>query len=417
MSRILPYKLLRTVLIMALLFVSVSGRDDLKLNVAQTVSSSYLYNIFHWELMNFPSKWVHLVSNFGSNDRRSRPDIFDQYRSFQQELSQIEHEINIYNSKTTNNNTQETVNFQRRKEDILSRFEKINDDLEEILESAISLAIRQIGFASWGKLVFPPVDIRLREPPKLLVTSPRDHIYRQYDVLLDSEITLAERERIESRLHTDYNLSALVTNLGGVATYPAFVPNDLELFSTLKIAAHEWLHHHFFFRPVGQNINKSAEMRLLNETTANIFGKEIAILALNEIKRKFPEIENDYLRETTLSNATQYENSSFDFRKEMSLTRIHTERLLVAGEIEKAEGYMEERRKFFVENGFLIRKINQAYFAFHGSYGDSPSSISPIGDELHKLREYIPDLSEFIESIAKISSYAEFQYVLAQQSR
>ena len=53
------------------------------------------------------------------------------------------------------------------------------------------------------------------------------------------------------------------------------------------------------------------------------------------------------------------------------------EGLLAQGKIEEAEAYMEERRRFLAANGHFIRKINQAFFAFHGSYATSPASISP----------------------------------------
>ena len=40
---------------------------------------------------------------------------------------------------------------------------------------------------------------------------------------------------------------------------------------------------------------------------------------------------------------------------------------------------MEERRLLMVEHGYPIRVLNQAYFAFHGAYAESPASSSPIG--------------------------------------
>ncbi len=46
--------------------------------------------------------------------------------------------------------------------------------------------------------------------------------------------------------------------------------------------------------------------------------------------------------------------------------------LLAAGKIEEAEAYMEARRQVFWDNGYAIRKLNQAYFAFYGAYADVP---------------------------------------------
>lgn len=60
---------------------------------------------------------------------------------------------------------------------------------------------------------------------------------------------------------------------------------------------------------------------------------------------------------------------------------------------------MENRRTVFVENGYPLRVLNQAYFAFHGSYGTSGASTSPIGPKLDRLRELSPDLRSFLETV------------------
>ena len=69
---------------------------------------------------------------------------------------------------------------------------------------------------------------------------------------------------------------------------------------------------------------------------------------------------------------------------------------------------MEKRRQIFVENGYYIRKLNQAYFAHFGTYADSPASISPIHGQLKELRQLSSSLAEFINIISGVSSYNEF---------
>ncbi|MEK7849056.1 MAG: hypothetical protein AAB270_09040, partial [Chloroflexota bacterium] len=66
-------------------------------------------------------------------------------------------------------------------------------------------------------------------------------------------------------------------------------------------------------------------------------------------------------------------------------------------------------RQRLVGIGYAIRRLNQAYFAFHGSYAESPQSTSPIGEELRRLREKSGSLGEFIRRIASVSSYQEFR--------
>mgnify|MGYP001418572232 CR=1 FL=1 len=60
------------------------------------------------------------------------------------------------------------------------------------------------------------------------------------------------------------------------------------------------------------------------------------------------------------------------------------------------------------ENGFFIRKINQAFFAFHGTYATSVASISPINGQLKDLRSQSDSLEDFLKTVATFGSYNEF---------
>ena len=62
---------------------------------------------------------------------------------------------------------------------------------------------------------------------------------------------------------------------------------------------------------------------------------------------------------------------------------------------------MEERRQFIAHNGIFIRKINQAFFAFHGSYATGAASVSPIGDQLEELRGQVQTLEEFLKTVGE----------------
>jgi hypothetical protein len=92
--------------------------------------------------------------------------------------------------------------------------------------------------------------------------------------------------------------------------------------------------------------------------------------------------------------------------------RLEVESLLRDGRIEDAEMVMEERRQFLADNGYYIRRINQAYFAFHGSYADTPASIDPIGPKLELLRRRSPSLEAFIETAREFRSEADLDAAL-----
>jgi hypothetical protein len=101
----------------------------------------------------------------------------------------------------------------------------------------------------------------------------------------------------------------------------------------------------------------------------------------------------------------------------MRVTRVEVDRLLAEGRIVEAEHYMEARRQFFWQNGFPIRKINQAYFAFYGAYNDAPgggaAGEDPVGPAVVAYRERFDDLSDFLRSIAKVDSFEELMGLLA----
>jgi hypothetical protein len=99
----------------------------------------------------------------------------------------------------------------------------------------------------------------------------------------------------------------------------------------------------------------------------------------------------------------------------MRETRLRTDDLLGAGDIDGAEAWMEQRRVELQDHGYYIRKLNQAFFAFNGSYGDSPSSVSPIAPQLWALRGDVDGPGELLKAMRGISSYAEFEALLVER--
>jgi hypothetical protein len=73
---------------------------------------------------------------------------------------------------------------------------------------------------------------------------------------------------------------------------------------------------------------------------------------------------------------------------------------------------MEERRLVFLQNGYLLRKINQAYFAFHGAYADSPGGAAgedPVGPAVRTLREQSESLADFVNTISWMWKFEQLQ--------
>jgi hypothetical protein len=150
----------------------------------------------------------------------------------------------------------------------------------------------------------------------------------------------------------------------------------------------------------------------LNETAVSIIDQEIAAIV---IERYYPEFVPPPPPEPTDAvPAGAPEPPAFDFRAEMYETRIQVDTLLAAGKIEAAEAYMEARRRFFVEHGYNIRKLNQAYFAFYGAYAASPGGATgedPIGPMLRDIRAHSSSIRDFLERVAPIGSFADLERV------
>ena len=165
----------------------------------------------------------------------------------------------------------------------------------------------------------------------------------------------------------------------------------------------------------------------MNETTASIAGGEIGALVL---ERFYPELwiasrpnPSTALRAGLDLVSVPLDHPEpgdfllppFDFRAEMHATRVTADAMLAEGKIEEAETYMESRRLIFLQNGYLIRKINQAYFAFYGAYADVPGGAAgedPVGPAVRALRAQSDTLADFINTISWMTSFEDLQGAL-----
>ncbi len=415
-------RVLRSVFFILLPVVLVFGvaRDTLNLNPVQRVALPYRYSISEWEVRNFPDKWAHLLWTrlFGRETSQSeRLDELERYFDLGRDLLGADYALDRAMSGMSGAGVEE---LQEEVERLSDERSALRDSVEETIESALSTAIRDVGLSEWERFVFPPVDIRLAGPPIVLLTSPRDRIERQHEVLIEPDVSLVVRERLEDRLMDEEDVAAISFQVGGLAAYPASVLDTIPLEHTFRAGAHEWMHHYMAFRPLGQKMFTSGEMVTLNETLADIVGREIGDAARELVftEEESPslhltpaggEIENDSATpQPAPESGLHGRDEHFGYREEMRETRLRVDELLAEGKVNEAEEYMEERRLKFVENGFPIRRLNQAYFAFHGTYAENAASSSPIAGQLHRFRELMPDLKTFVSEMGGISSYAQF---------
>lgn len=389
---------------------------------AAAASLDHGYGLVAWEFENFLDKWTHRVWTalpWTPTSTADRQAHIDRYVDLVGELRTARDMLNSLASDPSATD-REVRDAQRAVDELISERDRIRPAIEEYLEQKISEMIRSDEVNLTGNWVWPPVDFRIGDPPKLLVTSPRDWILRLEDVLIDPDVTIAEMEKIEGRLAIDLDTSAVVLQTGGLASYPNVIPTT-HLKRLLDVGSHEWLHSYLAFYPLGQAYFGDGQMRSVNETLADIFGREVGWRVYSELTGEdfVAPVRPERARRTEESNDGAPEAvpdpNEFSFNSFMAETRERVDELLSEGSIDSAETYMEERRVELVERGYSIRKINQAYFAFHGTYAESPSSTSPIARYLWDLREQVESVGSLVKLLRPVRTYEQFEELLVER--
>lgn len=286
---------------------------------------------------------------------------------------------------------------------------------EGVLQEQVGQVLADIGLTTVGQPL-PNVWYHSTPLPMALIVSPRDRIVQTANISIETDLTVDEQAALESQVDENLNTSSLVVHIGGVGVYPTMVMRSTDMNWVLSTIAHEWIHNYLTLRPLGFLYTETPELRTMNETTASIAGNEIGDLVL---ERFYPELVTASPLSPNLISAPfehpepgDFLRPPFDFRKEMNRTRVKADALLAEGKIEEAEAYMEERRLVFLKNGYLLRKINQAYFAFHGAYADTPGGAAgedPVGPAVRALRDQSDSLADFISTIAWMTSFEQLQ--------
>ncbi len=383
-------------LLTALLLWGAAG--DYRPSAFDLAVAPYRYDLVRWELSNFLDKWTRKLGDILPwNSEPSREQRFtraQEYFALGDEIGGLERQLVSKSVPAA-----EEPELRATIDELSERRQSMQAEIEETLESEISAVLAEEGFASRIGVIFPPVDTVYARSPGVLILSPRDRISRVSTTLLRPGIDDQEREILENLVLQERNLAALVENTGGVAAYPSVVSSSGSLHGALVTTAHEWLHHWFFFQPLGQHFWDNADMTTLNETAATLGGRAIGDRAFTAITGEVVDRDDP---------TTDPDPDAFDFNAEMRETRLMAEELLAEGKIEEAEAYMEERRQLLIENRFFIRKINQAFFAFHGSYATSAASVSPVDDQLRTLQDQTESLADFIKTVARFGSFEQF---------
>lgn len=291
------------------------------------------------------------------------------------------------------------------------RLNDLSGPTEAIIQNQTERSLLAMGFGVAGQLI-PPVLYQVSDLPLNLIVSPRDEIKTLLGISLEPGMTDLEKFELEEIIFSKHHFSALIEEVGGVGVYPTMVMRSNNINWLTETVAHEWIHNYLSLRPLGIRYFQNYEMRTINETTATLSGKEIGRALIQTFYPK--RIVTGYYpprKKAWVPTFDEMDLFGFDYRKEMHQTRLKVDSLLSKGQIEAAEAYMNQRQKHFWEEGYRIRKINQAFFAFYGSYSDTPgggaSGEDPVGPAVRALRYSQPNLKTFIDTIQKVRSFAD----------
>ena len=300
--------------------------------------------------------------------------------------------------------------------------------VEAIIQEQVESVLRDEGFALGGQ-VMPPVRFRFTQLPDVLIISRRDKIERIDQRTLRLGLTVDQFDSMEQAVDQRFDVSSIVEPIGGLGSYPTMLGESSALDWVTRVVAHEWTHNYLLSSYVGLNYGSDPTARIINETTAQLVEEDIGPRVMRRFYPDLAGLDADPGQEGAIGEVgavTQAgaqtccltalllpgpatASTDFDFNIEMRETRLTADDLLAQGKIEQAEAYMEVRRALFVDNGYAIRKLNQAYFAFHGAYNSQPGGSptagrDPIGPAVQALRARSASIGDFMRAIARVRS-------------
>ena len=343
--------------------------------------------------------------------RKIVKDYFEYYSDSQDLKNSLEA---LYADPDFSLKNSESLVLEKKFQEQEKHLEKLALLAEVVIQDQVSQTLDDIGLITFNQPL-PPVLYHVTDLPKNLIISPRNKIHQEKSISLKTDISPSEEIKLESNVEENTDYSALVVPVGGVGTYPTMVISTGNLLYLVDTVAHEWTHNLLVFRPLGWNYSETSALRTMNETAASIAGEEISWFVIRRYYGDLLRPEENFSYETYEASYFPFQptlQEGFNFQKEMYQTRITVDALLAKNEIDEAENYMETRRRVFWENGYKIRKLNQAYFAFYGAYADEPFSAAgadPVGNDVRILRARSRNLLSFIQKISWMSSYNQLE--------
>jgi len=369
-----------------------------------------------WTIDALKKKWEQSSINIWRymNEDQQRDAVLA-YLDLIDRFNQVENEItSIYANPDITDKTLAAADLLTIRSQLEFNIQRQAALAESVLQRQISVVLAEMGLSLGGQ-PFPPPLYHVTPLPDALIVSPRKVIQQDADISIEPGLSLDHIDLLEQEVEKGLDVSALVVPIGGIGIYPTMVISTSDLSWLVEVISHEWIHNYLTLHPLGALYNSSPELRTINETTASLAGKAIGEAVL---RRFYPEylppppapVPQEELTPPSVRN--KEERVQFNYQAEMRETRVTADALLAEGKIEEAEAYMESRRQTFWDNGYRIRRLNQAYFAFYGAYADVPggaAGVDPVSAAVRMLRAESLSLADFIRQISWVTSFERLQ--------
>ena len=375
------------------------------------------FDLVSW---TYQAVWLKLQESAMAAPRYFRPQnqhaIVREYFQVTGELEDLKRQLNlVYSNPAISDPASAAAPLLARIQPLERRWQELAPLCEATLEMQTTVILSELGLTTGGQPI-PWVLYRVTPLPQNLVVSAREKIEQKTNHVLAPDLSVSRAIALENRVDSQLGVSSLVVDIGGLASYPTMIMQTTAQDWLANTIGHEWIHLYLDQRPLGFSYTGDPQVRTINETTASIAGEEIGRRVL---ERYYPELLTREPSTPQLVSRFSDNRPPFDYRAEMHTTRVRADELLAAGKIDEAEAYMESRRKIFWNNGYPIRKLNQAFFAFHGAYASAPGGAAgedPVGPAVRALRAQSGSLKEFLETIGQVTSFAELQALLQTPS-
>jgi hypothetical protein len=388
------------------------GQEDRARAFTRPIEFDYVSWSANAALLKLQTGFLGLPGYLAHEDRKQ---AVLQYMFLTERILRAEDQLNrIYADPEIEDKETASTSLRALLDNMYARQQQLAPLAEATLQAQVSAILAEQNLTTSGQPV-PPVLYHISALPMGLIISPRNQIEQITNISVLPDLTVDQQAVLEEQVDAALDVSSLVVPIGGVAVYPSMVMRTTSLHWLADTVAHEWTHNYLTLRPLGFLYDTTPELRTMNETAASIVGGEIGPLVM---QRFYPELVSASKPPVQLASAKPTRQGSdgeppqFDYRAEMHTTRVNVDAMLAAGKIEEAEAYMEARREIFWQNGYTIRKLNQAYFAFYGAYADIPGGAAgedPVGPAVRALREQSSSLADFLDRISWMNSFEDLQ--------